>query len=286
MRHHRGRRTIHQLEYCLGRFFSWLATHGIDDLRQLSVKHVREFVPSLHHCKRSTAAVHASALRGFLSYLHMKEVLASDLASAVELPPLYRMSQPPKVLDEDTVERILSAVDRSTALGKRDYAILLLAARCGMRPSDIRALCFEDINWRQRCISIVQSKTQRPLTLPLLSDVEQALIDYIRRGRPPCPARQILVRHIAPIRPFGSRNNLFSVMRRAVQAAGIELSGSLRGLHLLRHSLATQMLTGGVPFDVIAGVLGHASVETTRRYAQVDLLGLRSVAMSEAEVRG
>jgi integrase len=262
-----------------------LASHGIDDLRQLTVKYVREFVPSLQHCKRSTAAVHASALRGFLSYLHMKEVLASDLSSAVELPPLYRMSEPPDVLGEDTIERILAAINRSTALGKRDYAILLLAARCGLRSSDIRALRFEDVHWRERRIAFVQSKTQRPLRLPLLPDVEEALIDYIRRGRPPCSARQVFVRHIAPIRPFAPRNNLFSVMRRAVRAAKIELSGSSRGLHLLRHSLATQMLDRGVPFDVIAGVLGHASVETTRRYAQVDLRGLQSVALSETEVR-
>lgn len=286
VRQHRGRRTTHQLENGLGRFFSWLEGLGIADLHQLSAGHVRDYVSSLHHFKRSTIAVHASALRGFLSYLRLQGTLTTDLVHAVEVPRVYQMSQPPQVVDEGTVERLIAAVDRSTALGKRDYAMLLLAARCGLRSSDIRALRFENIHWREQRLVFVQSKTQRPLELPLLADVDEALVEYIRQGRPACAAREVFVRHVAPIRPIARRNHLWTVMGRTVRAAGITLSGPGRGLHLLRHCLATRMLEKGVPFDTISDVLGHMSVDTTRRYAQVDLAGLRSVALSEAEVRG
>lgn len=286
VRRHRGRRTTHQLEYCLGRFFDWLARSGIADLRSVTGQHVRDFVSSLEHFRPATIAVEASALRGFLSYLHLNRVLETDLANAVERPRIYRESQPPQVLDPKTVECLLAAVNRSTALGKRDYAMLLLAARYGLRPSDIRSLRFENVYWREQRIVLLQSKTQRSLELPLLADVDDALVAYIRRGRPASSAREIFVRHVRPIGPLAPRNNLWPVMDRALKAAGMDLPGSRRGLHLLRHSLATRMLTNGVALDTISDVLGHSSVETTRRYAQVDLAGLRSVALPEAEVRG
>ncbi len=285
-RRHRGRRTTHQLEYCLGRFFGWLARRGIADLRSVTGQHVRLFISSLEDFQPSTIAIEASALRGFLSYLHLNGALERDLAYAVECPRLCRDRQPPEVLDPETVECLLAAVNRSTPMGKRDYAILLLAARYGLRPSDIRPLRFENVCWREQRIVLLQSKTQRSLELPLLADVDDALVAYIRRGRPASTAREIFVRHVPPIGPLAPRNNLWPVMDRTLKAAGVDLPGSRRGLHLLRHSLATRMLANGVALDTISDVLGHSSVETTRRYAQVDLAGLRCVALCEAEVRG
>ncbi len=287
VRRHRGRRTTHQLENCLSRFFGWLARSGIADLQTLTGQQVRGFVSSLKHFQPATIAVEVSALRGFLSYLHLNSrVLETDLANAVERPRIYRDSQPPQVLDPKTVECLLAAVNRSTALGKRDYAMLLLAARYGLRPSDIRSLRFENVYWREHRIVLLQSKTQRSLELPLLADVDDALVAYIRRGRPASTAREIFVRHVTPTGPLAPRNNLWPVMDRALKAARVDLPGPRRGLHLLRHSLATRMLTNGVALDTISDVLGHSSVETTRRYAQVDLAGLRSVALPEAEIRG
>lgn len=285
VRRHRGRRTTHQLEICLKRFFLTLAERGVDDVCSVTPAHIRAFLSSLRGFKQATIATEASALRGFLRYLHQQGQIEAELVYAVEMPRLCRHGRPPAVLDEDTVGRLLAAVDRSTALGKRDYAMLSLAARCGLRPSDIRALRFDHIHWRQRRIAFMQSKTQRLLELPLLADVQEALVDYIRDGRPRCAAREIFVRHLAPIRPLAKRNNLWPVMDRALRAAGIDRPGQPCGLYLLRHSLATRMLSHGVSMHTISGVLGHASVDATRAYAQVDLAGLRSVAISEGEVR-
>ena len=280
---HCGRRTTHQLELALDRFFRWLAERGVTDLQSLTVLHVRDFVPSLKRFRPGTLHVHASALRGFLRYLHLKGILDTDLAHAVERPRCYQWRQPPRVLDSETIERLLASLDRTTAIGKRDYAMLILGARYGLRVSDIRSLRFENIRWREQQILLLQSKTQQRLELPLLKDVASALIDYIRRGRPTCAAPEIFLRHVTPVRPLGRRNNLRGLMKRALETADVDWDGPV-GFQLLRHSVATGMLVSGVPFHTIAAILGHRSMETTRRYAQVDLPGLRAVVLSRAEV--
>jgi integrase/recombinase XerD len=282
VRHHRGRRTTHQMENGLDKFFRWLARSGVSDLQSLTGVHIRDFVSSLEGYRPGSLAVHASTLRTFLTYLHFKGILIQDLSYAVERPRLYRWSQPPQVFNSDTVEHLLRSIDRTTAIGKRDYAILILAARYGLRSSDIRKLRFENIVWRDDRIMLLQSKTQRPLELPLRVDVAAALVDYIRHGRPACTAREIFVRHLPPIGPF--THNIAAAFKRALKSAHIDLLNH-RGLQLLRHSVATQMLANGIALDTISDVLGHSSVETTRRYAQVDLAGLRSVALLETEVR-
>jgi integrase len=263
-----------------------MAAVGVAELHQLSPERLREFHASLARFRPATIATHASALRGFFVYLRLKGLLAIDLAPAVLRPRLYRLSSPPQVLDKPTMEKLLGSVDRSTTLGTRDYAMLLLAARYGLRSSDIRHLRLENIHWREQRIVLIQSKTQQPLELPLLADVDEALTNYLRHARPSCEAREIFLRHVRPIVPLANSNtSLWPVMARAFRAAGITREHPRRGFHLLRHSLATHLLGGGVGLDVISDVLGHTSVEATRRYAQVDLAGLRSVALSEAEVR-
>ena len=284
VRHHRGRRTIHQLENGLGRFCAWLDAQGVTGLGQLTPFLLRGFISSLEGFRRSTVAVHASALRGFLAYLRLEDVLAKDLVSVIELPRVYSMTQPPQILEDDTIENLLAVVDRFSPLGKRDLAMLLLATRYGLRSADIRGLRFDHIHWREQRIVLVQSKTQRRLELPLLAEVDHALVSYIREGRPCCSAREIFVRHVAPIEPLARRNSLWSVMHRVLQAARIEIPTGERGFRLLRHCAATRLLRRGVPFETISDILGHASVDATRRYAQVDLAGLRSVALSDAEV--
>jgi integrase/recombinase XerD len=285
VRHHRGRRTTHQLENALGRFCQWMTKTGITELHQLAPERLRDFLGSLGHFRPATIAVHASALRGWLGYLRLKGLLKIDLAEAVTRPRIYRLSSPPQIFDKATMEKLLRSVDRSTPLGKRDYAMLLLAARYGLRSGDIRKLRLENIHWREQRIVLIQSKTQQPLELPLLADVDEALTEYLRHGRPTCDAREIFVRHMSPIAPFANGNSHWAVMARALRGAGITRCDPRRGFHLLRHSLATHLLGGGVPIEVISDVLGHSSVDTTRRYAQVDLTGLRSVALSETEVR-
>jgi site-specific recombinase XerD len=284
-RRHRGWRTSRSVEVALRQFFQWLGERRIWRIEAIGPSIVREYIASRRDLSRSTLAGHASALRGFFRYLGMRGAVPVSLAMLVESPRRYRISQPPSVLDAVTIERLLECTERSTPIEKRNFAILLMAARYGLRPSDIRSLRLDDIRWREHRIAIVQSKTQRPLELPLLADVADALVDYLRHGRPTCRARQIFVRARAPHQALGADTNLWGVMETAFQRAGIAPPAGPRGLQLLRHSAATRMLGEGVPFDTISDVLGHSSVEATRIYAQVDLQGLRSVALPARELR-
>jgi integrase len=189
------------------------------------------------------------------------------------------------VLTEDDVARILSSADRSSAAGRRDRAVLLLAARYGLRPCDIRQLQLEDFHWRDGVLSIRQVKTGRLLTLPLLPDVADALIAYLRKGRPATASRHVFVRHRAPFEPFVAANNLAAIMRRALLRAGLDQRPGRRGLYLFRHTLASRLLAAGCSMKSIGDVLGHASTEATMAYASIDLTALRRVSLSEQEVR-
>jgi site-specific recombinase XerD len=283
-RQHRGRCPSRGEEGVLRAFFAKLERGGIEVIGELGLVEIRDYLAGQGHLARSSVAWQASILRSFFRFLAMRGLVRTDLARLIESPKRYRLSKPPEVLDEETVERLLAVIDRSTPIGKRDYAMLLLAARYGMRPSDIRGLCLDDIYWREGRIGMVQTKTQRPLELPLLDDVDDALVDYLRHGRPECSARQVFVRHRAPIRPLVTCSSLWFALQTAFETVGATPASGPKGLSLMRHSVASRMLAQGVPMDTISDVLGHASIEATRIYAHVDIQGLRSVALSAAEV--
>ena len=153
----------------------------------------------------------------------------------------------------------------------------------------VRSLCvrvrLDAVDWREGVLSITQAKTGRVLTLPLLPEVADALLAYLRDGRPATTSRHVFVRHKAPFEPFVARNNLATIMRQALQRVGLDQREGRRGLYLLRHTLASRMLASGSPLKRIGDVLGHASTDATMEYASVDLTALRRVAISETEVR-
>jgi integrase len=254
----------------------------VTQLSYITPGHVRDFYENAGHVwpRRS----YGSSLRVFFRWAAVQGWVADSLGDAVPRPRQYRHVNLPDVLSAAEVERILVGVDQSTALGRRDYAILLLAARYGLRPCDIRQLALDDIDWRAGRIDFRQLKTGRPLALPLLPDVAIALSEYIRNGRPVSSHRTVFLRHRAPFEPFAPENNLTANMRGALQRAGLAARTGRRGMYLFRHTLATRLLAEGRPLKTIADVLGHASTDTTYGYTRVDLAGLRTVAISEEEV--
>jgi integrase len=153
-----------------------------------------------------------------------------------------------------------------------------------MRPSDIRQLRLDDIRWRENYIAFRQSKTGKNVTLPLLAEVSEALIDYLRAGRPSTLVRNIFVRHEPPIEPYSSRSGFYNIMRRALHRAGLDRRRGSRGLYLLRHTLATRMLRAQIPMKTIGDVLGHTTMNSTFVYTKVDVSALCSASLSIAEV--
>jgi len=174
---------------------------------------------------------------------------------------------------------MLSAIDRNCARGKRDYAILLLACRLGLRSKDIRLLVLENLRWEDARIELTQAKTGRALALPLLDDVAEALIDYLRNGRPSSPAREVFLSTYVPHEPISSASAPTSIMKHYLRSAGIPVPKRPFGLHSLRHTLATQLLENNVPLPTISEVLGHRSTESTRIYTKVDIAALRATSL-------
>lgn len=263
-------------------FAQYLDHAGVTQLSGITPQHIREFYENKGHLRPRRSC--GSRLRVFFRWAAVQGRLPNFLGDAVPRPRQYRHVNLPDVLNQAEVDHILAATDRSTPLGRRDYAILLLAARYGLRPSDIRQLTFDEINWRDAHIDLRQLKTGRPLTLPLLPDVADAISAYLRDGRPASPSRTVFLRHRAPFEPFAAQNNLMAIMREAMRRAGLASRSGRRGLYLFRHTLATSLLSSGRQIKTIADILGHASTGTTYGYTRVDLVSLRAVAISEEEV--
>ncbi len=261
------------------------ASRESTDVRTIGVETVSDFLKSWCHLRPQTLALVVCDLRSFLRFLAMKGDVPAELVERVPKVRIRHDARIPDVWRAEDVAALLAAVDRGSPVGKRDYAILLLAARLGLRAGDIRDLRLDDLRWDEARIEHTQSKTGRPVVLPLTEEVGEALIAYLREGRPQTARREVFLRHLAPFEPFGRDNNLHSIITKYRCLAGIELPRTSRkGLHALRHTVATRLLEAGVSLDTISGVMGHISPETTRLYTKVDLLALRSAALTLDEV--
>jgi site-specific recombinase XerD len=238
-----------------------------------------------HWLQPKTVARIVSDMRSFLRFLTMRGILQKDLSAELPKVRVPRDATIPSVWDQELIVRLLGAVDRSSAKGKRDYAILLLACRLGLRVGDIRTLKLDNLRWAESTIEITQAKTSTPLTLPLTSEVGEALIDYLKSGRPQTIHREVFLKVNPPFDPFRENNHLHDIVKYWRLLAGITFrSPQKRGLHSLRHTLATRLLEKGTPLPTIAEILGHTSLESTRIYAKADVEALRGVALDLDEV--
>jgi len=217
-----------------------------------------------------------TALRSFLRYLLHQGQTTVDLAGCVPAVACWSLSEIPKSLPAGTVQRILRQQDRTTAVGCRNFAILTLLARLGLRAGEVVALNLEDLDWECGVIK-VRRKGGRWTQLPLPTDVGEALATYLRSARPRCSSRRVFLSHRAPIRGFAHTITVSSIVRRTLLRAGVESTRT--GAHLFRHTLAADLLRNGASLDEIGDVLGHRSPNTTALYAKVDLAALRTIAL-------
>jgi site-specific recombinase XerD len=286
LRKHRGLsgRTLSKRTYQLILFTEYLERVGISTWKDAQPSALRKFLTQLTGIKPATRLGYASTLRSFHRWAFSHGLLERDYSSAAAAVRQYRLAGIPDLLTDDEVAALLQAVNRSTALGKRDYAILLLGARYGMRPSDIRQLTLDHLDWRGRQIALSQAKTDRPLALPLLPEVQDALIDYLREGRPQTEFRNVFVRHLAPYEPFAPKNNLPTIFQEALRRSGLAERPGRKGFYLLRHTLASRLLRAGSSIKTIADILGHVHLNSTLVYAKVDLTNLGTVTLSIEEL--
>jgi len=268
------------------RFLKWLGTRGSrEGLRKLVVSDVDLFVRwRANSLKRSSKKLVTVHLRSFLRQL-FSAGLAPDLASTVIGPKIYAFEDIPSALRGDEIEKVVQWVrqDRS-AIGLRDYAILMLLTTYGLRAGEITALRLDDIDWQHGRLRIHHSKTQVHSELPLLAGPGEAILDYLRDGRPKTTLREVFVRAAAPYRALKSGSSLYSHLGDRPQAAGVTPQGR-KGPHAFRHAKAVGLLKSAVPLKVIGDVFGHRSTQSTLTYLKLDVDALRGVALDVPGVR-
>lgn len=267
-------------------FADFLGSKNITIFEQMQPADLSTFVTSLHHLAAKTVSRIVSDVRGFLKFLLLRGILPRDLSHVLPKIRVPRDATIPSVWDPELLVRLLNAVDRSSPKGKRDYAILLLACRLGLRLGDIRTLTLDNLKWEAGTIEITQSKTLAPLCLPLTEEVGESLIDYLKSGRPQTDQREVFLTLTPPFVPFSETNNLHGIVKHWKDLAGIRFRTKQRhGLHSLRHTLATKLLGEQTPFHVISEILGHATTASTLIYAKTDVEALRTAALNTEEVR-
>jgi site-specific recombinase XerD len=254
-----------------------VAIGGVRALDTIDAEAIRTFLVARVAGRSSESARLLSVgLRAFLRFLVVRGVLTRDLSGAVPRVRTYQQSRVPVVLSPDEVERALATADRSTPRGRRDYAVLLLLARLGFRASEVMTLELDDIHWRAAEI-VVRGKGRQRDHVPLLTDVGDALTQYLREDRGASPSRRVFLRLIPPRVGLSRPCAIDHIVRLSLQGAGIG-PHPRHVAHLFRHSLATRMIRHGASLAEIAEVLRHRSQTTTALYAKVSFEALRSVA--------
>jgi integrase/recombinase XerD len=251
--------------------------NGPAKLSQLRADDVVRFVQiQASRLHRKRAKLMTTALRSFLQYARYRGDITLDLRAAVPPVANWSMASIPRAIPADQVRQLLASIQRHTAMGRRDYAILLLLARLGLRSGEVAFMQLDDIDWKAGCLS-VHGKSGRRTDLPLPTDVGKAIAAYLRHGRPTSTNRRVFLRARAPIRGFLTQCAISSIVKHRLERAGIVAPA--KGAHQFRHALATGMLRQGASLAEIGEVLGHRHPDTTRIYAKVDLDGLRKLAL-------
>lgn len=239
------------------------------DVIRFVERHARDQSPRSAQCMCWT-------LRAFTRYLLYQGHVAVDLATSVPSIRTWRLGTVPEHLSPDQVQKVLDSCDRCSSIGKRDYAVLILLARLGLRAIEIAMLTLDDIDWHSGYLT-VRGKGHRRSSLPLLSEVGTALADYLEQGRPHSDSRRVFVRSPAPHDGFASSAGISMIAVSALTRAGFNVQR--KGTHIFRHSLATQLLRAGASLTEIGQVLRHQDHDTTRIYAKVDIDALRALGL-------
>jgi site-specific recombinase XerD len=269
---------VERHELLAHRFLQEACPAGADELAALTPEIVIGYVErhALDGSADSGKAM-CRVVRAFLRYLHVKGFVSVALADCVPSIRRWRLAGLPTFLPPEKVQRILDACDRTTPMGLRDYAVLMVLAKLGLRAGEVAALNLDDIGWQSGSI-LVHGKGRRQAAMPLRHDVGEAIVAYIRHGRPASACRRLFLRTLAPHVGFTSGCAITMIAKEALERAGID-GYAHHGAHLFRHSLATDLLRSGASFAEIGQLLRHRSIDSTRIYAKLDIEKLRELSL-------
>lgn len=267
------------------RFLEFCEKSEVKCFSEITSSTVNGYVMSLAGFAKATVKGRLGGVRIFLRYLYTEKYITTNLGDDIIPLKVKGQLRIPSVWQHDEVLRLLSVIDRGNPSGKRDYAMILMVARLGIRIGDLCRLQFQNIDWRNNRIEFTQGKTQYKIALPLLKDVGWALINYIQNGRPNIDTPYIFVTHVVPFKPFDESNHHSRMIKKYMQLAHLPYTRTKKcGMHALRHTLATTMLENHEDYSNISAALGHRSEDSASVYLKTSVELLRECALEIPEV--
>lgn len=268
------------------RFMDYLASQKVKDCKEIRLTWIHAYIKTLVGYTYKTVEQNICSMRAFFRFLLEVGEVQTDFAVKTPMVQARKQTRIPSVWTAEELKKLIAAIDRGNPKGKRDYAIILLACRLGMRCTDIKNLKMEHFRWEERKLLFIQSKTRQPLSLPLTSEVGWAVIDYLKYGRPKIESPYIFVKHMAPFGPFSEDDHLNQLIKRYMELAHLPTLKKRRGMHSLRHTMASMLLENDTPLSTISDILGHMDPDSTAVYLKVDIQKLRACSLDLEEVTG
>jgi len=265
------------------RFMDYLASQQIISCKEINLPLIHNYIKTLLGYTYKTVEQNICSLRAFFRFLLEIEEVSTDFSAKTPMVQARKQTRIPSVWTTDELKKLIAAIDRGSPKGKRDYAIILLACCLGMRCGDIKHLKMENLKWEEKKLIFIQSKTKNPTVLPLTPEIGWAIIDYLKHGRPKIDTPYIFVKHMAPFGPFAESDHLTQLIKSYMVLAHLPTLKKRRGMHSLRHTMASHLLEKDTPLAVISDILGHMDTDSTAIYLKVDMKKLKECALTIGE---
>lgn len=266
------------------RFMDYLSSQAVTECKEITLPLINNYIKTLAGYTYKTVEQNICSMRTFFRFLRETGEVEVDFAAKTPMVQARKQTRIPSVWTTDELKQLITAIDRGNPKGKRDYAIILLACCLGLRCTDIKNLKMENFRWEEKKLVLTQSKTREPLSLPLTTEVGWAVIDYLRYGRPKIDSPYVFVKHMAPFGPFSEGDHLNQLIKRYMELAHLPTLKKRRGMHSLRHTMASVLLEKDTPLSTISDILGHVDTDSTAVYLKVDVNKLRDCSLDFDEV--
>ena len=265
------------------RFLDYAVSQKVKSCKEITLTLINNYIRTLAGYTYKTVEQNLCSLRTFSRFLHLNRENDTDFSLKIPMVQARKHTRIPSVWSVEDLKKMICAIDRGSPMGKRDYAIILLACRLGLRCTDIKNLTMDNFHWEDKKLVFVQSKSRATLSLPLIPEVGWAVIDYLKYGRPNVQSHRVFVRHIAPFLPFSESNHLKQIITKYIRRAHLPTLKKKTGMHSLRHTLASMLLENDTPLPAISDILGHIDTESTAVYLKVDIEKLKECSLDLVE---
>jgi site-specific recombinase XerD len=271
--------TVAKYKTCLYKFYSFLDKEGIFDIEQINLPNIFQFFKELDPLQLSAKSHALQVVKCYLKYLYEQQLLGINHSKDLPQCTYKQQARLPSTFSKEEIKTLLATIDQGDAKGKRDYAMILLATKLGLRASDIVALKFENILWEQSLIKLSQQKTGKSLSLPLLPEIGNAIINYLKHGLPVSKESYLFLQAHVPYSNI-SPHSFTKIVEFNIKRANIDCTNRKHGPHSLRHSFAGNLLKGKTPMPIISEALGHSQTESTMYYLRIDTTTLSQCALN------